>query len=366
VRIAMVGPELGTSVAPSGGVGSAVWALATYLRSAGHVVEVVDVRVGHGEPSCRNRESQLHVVRLSSAKSLVGRAARAVGAVVDHLEVDIVHVHGAPEVYRPRSIPTVFTIHGIAHLDLLHTREGLRRYTQATGRWATYFWSLRQYRYRIAISRYAREIVGSAPGTTWFNIPNPLSDAVFAVVRASAERKAVMVGRVGPLKNQHAVIRAVASAREPSSRLTLVGPVVEPYAESLQREASELGVELFLTGSVPHSSVLAEIASADVMLHLSQVENAPLSVLEAMAVGVPVIATDVAALPEILGNGRGRLVPDGDSDAAADALRAHDRDPALSSSMAIAARDWVCATASADVVGRATIQAYEHVAANWV
>ena len=77
---------------------------------------------------------------------------------------------------------------------------------------------------------------------------------------------------------------------------------------------------------------------ASLLVLPSETENMPLAILEAFAYGVPVIATPVGSVPELIENGRtGLLVPVGDADALRDALLRLIHDPALRSTIAAAA-----------------------------
>ena len=101
-----------------------------------------------------------------------------------------------------------------------------------------------------------------------------------------------------------------------------------PLADTVLTRARELGVEtdVAVTGIVPNAP--AYIRAADALVLSSQREGLPSVLIEALAVGTPVVATNCESGPdEILDHGRlGRLVPTGDGDALAggiaEALRA--------------------------------------------
>jgi glycosyltransferase involved in cell wall biosynthesis len=104
--------------------------------------------------------------------------------------------------------------------------------------------------------------------------------------------------------------------------LVLIGE--GPMKRGLQRRASELGLadRVHFLGARPHAEVALWMNVADVLCLSSRSEGMPNAVLEAMASGVPVVATDVGTCREMTKRyPAGEIVPDGDSGAVAKALR---------------------------------------------
>lgn len=115
-------------------------------------------------------------------------------------------------------------------------------------------------------------------------------------------------------KNQASLIRCFARLRKevPNAKLLLLGD--GPYHESLIQLAEELGVAdaVTFTGKVPNTEDY--YSASDLYVQTSFTEAMPLSVLEAMAAGLPVVSTNVGGLPDVV-KGNGILVPVGDDDA---------------------------------------------------
>jgi glycosyltransferase involved in cell wall biosynthesis len=127
----------------------------------------------------------------------------------------------------------------------------------------------------------------------------------------------LFVGRVAPNKCQHDVIAAFAAYRrvfDPNARLTLVGGGTSPhYLRALQLLVAELDLEgsVELLSGVSDAQLLAHWAVADVFVCMSEHEGFCVPVVQAMELGVPVVAYNAAAVPETLA-GSGLLVDDKD------------------------------------------------------
>ncbi len=123
-------------------------------------------------------------------------------------------------------------------------------------------------------------------------------------------------------KGQEVLLDAVALLDVPV-HLELLGgtlPKDAPYADGLQRQVDRLGIAEQVTILGHHPDPLARMRSWTVAVSAStDPEACPLAVLEAMSIGLPVIATDHGGSPEVL-DGAGLLVPPGDAHALAEAI----------------------------------------------
>jgi glycosyltransferase involved in cell wall biosynthesis len=172
--------------------------------------------------------------------------------------------------------------------------------------------------------------------------PLPAGDPVFLYVGRLLEAKGL---------RELAAAARLLKERLPSARLRLLGPEERgpgavPLAEILawQRE----GLLEYLG---PTRDVRPYLAEAAVVVLPSWREGLPTALLEAMAVGRPLIATDVPGCREVVQNGRnGLLVPPRDPAALAEAMRTIVLSPARLRKMAAASRDLVRTTFNAETI----------------
>jgi glycosyltransferase involved in cell wall biosynthesis len=104
------------------------------------------------------------------------------------------------------------------------------------------------------------------------------------------------------------------------------GPADPAYLRSVTERHQPPASVSFL-GELPHAEVLAMMARCDLFVLPSHTEGFPNVVVEAMALGCPVVATDVGAIAEILGDGSGVVVAPSDAAGLAAALRELMTDP---------------------------------------
>ena len=149
------------------------------------------------------------------------------------------------------------------------------------------------------------------------------------------------VGRLSRDKNAAAVIDAMPFIQQqyPGVTLDIVGDG-EMLADLRQR-ASAAGVQQQVTfhGSVAHEAVMRILSHSHLFVFPTRVkEGFPKAVLEAMACGLPVIATPVSVIPHLIGDHSGRLLPDTDAASVARAVLDLLADPGRLAAMSARAR----------------------------
>jgi glycosyltransferase involved in cell wall biosynthesis len=151
-------------------------------------------------------------------------------------------------------------------------------------------------------------------------LPNFIEDAIFDYAKTTTEPgqrlRALYAGGITAAKGC-AEILAMAQ-RFPTIDFHLFGKMHADMAQQYQN----IPENLHLHGEVQHANLLAEMRLSDFLLFPSYTEGFPLTVLEAMAIGLPVIATTVGGIPEMIQHGAGGLlVPPRDSAALAQAIQ---------------------------------------------
>ena len=139
---------------------------------------------------------------------------------------------------------------------------------------------------------------------------------------------AITVGNVIPRKNQAVLIRAVKELNDPSFHLFVAGD--GPLEPELQALAGELGIEkqIHLLGF--RRDVYRLSSAADIFLFSSVQEGLSVSVMEAMACGLPIAASNIRGNTDLIDNGRGGfLVEPNDARGFADSIRMIMSDPTV-------------------------------------
>lgn len=174
----------------------------------------------------------------------------------------------------------------------------------------------------------------------------------------------VSVGRLSPEKDQAGLLKACAELRGrlPDLRLLILGE--GPQRQALSDLARELGLADRVELAGDHHDVPRYLAAADVFALNSRSEGISISLLEAMASGLPVVATRVGGNPEVVQEGHsGLLVPAASPPLLARALGRVLQNPALASSLGRAAEERVRAHFSLQSMAQAYAELYRSLSA---
>ncbi|HXW67042.1 MAG TPA: glycosyltransferase family 4 protein [Thermoplasmata archaeon] len=339
-----------------GGVERHVEQLARELAAAGARVEVVTTDLMRDRPFARGAfgpsDASVTVRRHRAVRWVPvrhGLGIAAPGMLVDALRAptDVLHAHAFG--YFPtwagrvahdlRGVPLVITPHSDPGTGTGASLLYARAVRRATLRRADRIVALTH----VEADALARDGVDERRIRV---IPNGVDLDEFS---ARAPRPAgpedpivLFVGRLYPeQKGIETLVEAFASlARTRAARLRLVGEDWGGLAAA-ERIARERGIagRLTATGPVPRAALLGEYARADLLVLPSRFEPFGIVLLEAMAAGLPVVASRVGGIPEVVADGRtGLLVPPGEPGPLAEAIGSLLDDPIRASRLGAAGR----------------------------
>jgi glycosyltransferase involved in cell wall biosynthesis len=177
--------------------------------------------------------------------------------------------------------------------------------------------------------------------------------------RPSGNMIAMFIGWVIPSKGVTELVAAWSSVKREGWCLQIVGPGDERYISELRGHYTSETIEF--VGELPHAEAMERLAKCDVLILPSHTEGFPNVVVEAMALGKPVIATDVGAIPEMLGEDAGIVVPAKDGDALACALEKAIGDPGFREKIGANASERARRLYALDVVAESYVRVWRKV-----
>ncbi|MEO7986278.1 MAG: glycosyltransferase family 4 protein [Gemmatimonadales bacterium] len=315
-----------TRAEPVGGAQIHIRDLATSVLALGHSPTVLTSGEGPFVQDLRAR--QIPTILLEHLRVPIGlardfRAFRELHATLKELRPDLIAAHSSKAgilgrlAGRSLGIPVVFTAHGWAFTPGIPAIKAAvyRQIERSVGPLARRIITVSEFDRRLAVEGRI------APADRIVAVHNGMPD-VPAELKADPRRapvRLVMVARFEAQKDQPTLLRALAQLQDQSWELDLIGE------GPLMGEAKALTNELGLGGRVRflgQTMGVAEIlAGAQVFLLVSNWEGFPLSILEGMRAGLPVVASSVGGIAESVRDGEtGYLVPRGDVEALRDRI----------------------------------------------
>jgi glycosyltransferase involved in cell wall biosynthesis len=181
--------------------------------------------------------------------------------------------------------------------------------------------------------------------------------------RSQRDGQAPRVLFVGWIVEAKGVCELLQAARHlPEAHFTLVGPQQGSFMAEIREELDSLKGHVEVLSALPREEVAELYRAADVFVLPTHREGFPNTVLEAMAAGLPVIATPVGAIPDAVRHGEeGILVPPRDAEALTEALAALVRDPERRWALGARARERAVRVFSLEVVVRQLAALYDEL-----
>lgn len=202
-----------------------------------------------------------------------------------------------------------------------------------------------------------------APGVNVCLIPNCVNMAELPQPGQGAgdQKTALFLGWVVPTKGVGELVEAWQKTRPAGWKLDIIGPVDEAYKASLVSSQSDDRIEFL--GQLPHKESMQRMAQCDLFILPSYTEGFPNVVVEAMALGRPIIATTVGAIPEMLEGDAGILIESKNSKVLAEAISHATGDADLRHRLGAQARKKAMGNYTIDVVFETYVSLWKRSAA---
>lgn len=188
----------------------------------------------------------------------------------------------------------------------------------------------------IAPSAYLAEAMAQYSPRSIACLPNSVDLGLYRCeIRTAARPKIVWLRRLHAIYDPAMAIETIVrlKASYPDVHLSMVGAEETPgMMAEMKALAARRGVSanIEFAGGAAKSEVGNWIASGDIFLNTASIDNTPVTLIEAMACGVPVVSTWAGGVPKLVSDGReALLVAPGDAEAMANAVRRLIEDPAL-------------------------------------
>ncbi|MGY0392935.1 glycosyltransferase family 4 protein [Bizionia sp. KMM 8389] len=234
---------------------------------------------------------------------------------------------------------------GVDYIPILHGGDLPRRLEDSPKLSALLF---KPAKHLVSPSLYLQSVFNDYGYADVVYIPNSLELQRYAFAKKSyGTIRMLWVRSFSEIYNPQLAVRVLKGLQDIgySCSLCMVGPDTgDGSLEAVKTLADDLAVSVTFTGKLSKTAWLALAADYNVFINTTNFDNMPVSVLEAMALGLPIVSTDVGGLPYLISSGEtGMLVPAADTQAFVAAIQDLVADPEAAEAMAVRARNMVAA-----------------------
>jgi glycosyltransferase involved in cell wall biosynthesis len=299
---------------------------------------------------------------------VAGRAAATLLGLLLQSQVKLVHAHSASRgsFWRKSILCALAKAFNVTYVFHLHSGEFPVFYEQECGQWAQ-LWVRRTLRHAAAViclaETWRTRLVAMEPAARVVVVGNPVDVPTQLPPSREQAIHVLFLGRLREKKGVFDLVRAMPTALGSCKQLRFVLAGDEGL-DAVRDLAQQLGVAhaIELPGWVDGAAKDRLLAIADIFVLPSYFEGLPVGVLEAMALGVPVIATPVGGIPDLIEHQvSGMVVPPGRPDLIAEALVRLASDAELRSSIRDAAFERVSTRYSTEVIVAEISSLYERL-----
>ena len=169
----------------------------------------------------------------------------------------------------------------------------------------------------IAPSTYLQQAFEAA-GYPCTIIPNFIDLEIYPYrLRETVAPKLLWVRSFDAIYNPEMAIRVLKLLREvyPEASLCMVGPNKDGSLHTCKALAERLGISVIFTGALKKTAWIKLANEYDIFINTTNIDNTPVSVIEAMALGLPVVSTNVGGIPFLIEDGKDGLLsaPEGEA-----------------------------------------------------
>jgi glycosyltransferase involved in cell wall biosynthesis len=308
-------------------------------------------------PTCNLNQTRVKRLfgPLLSFKALVG------------LKIDLLHVHHVPlwqniwQAAKLAKIPVILTEHAKYSISRsIKLQEACGKAARKANCFTTVSKDLKNYFVKeIGISEESITVIPNGVDTSRFT-PGPKNGVLQELLPYKfAGKVLISIGRLTEAKDQITLLSAMELLKKQGRNIFLIVVGDGELRIPLEKEIAQKDLThcVYLAGS--RSDVYRLLPGADAFILSSKREGVPMSILEAMAAGLPVIATKVGGIPEVIKDGQnGILVPPEDQNSLANAICRILDDPGFAANLGSRARTTVEENYSIQAVTEAYTKIY--------